>query len=665
MFNTYLKFLVGIYYGGGIEATLVVNSPNTIWSFSSQQHLPWPTLAWTALSKDKADKMPSYRGVTLSITSALDSKVYPEFPHPETSRFQNVGSSTLSDNNTKSTSSSPNQEAPGSNSFDSSNDCISVYIPSLPGTRFVVQYAIDPPHTDGTNVFLKLSMNGRHVTSWGIDPRTMPVGRAMLGLFEADKKLKSKALIPNPAETKPFYFNDQKRDLSAAENGGVIEVRVFRACGKRRRGAILDAFRGQDNYGIEFKSSGLLEKSRYKYFDWLLEDPKDDPFVTFRFHYRSWDSLEALQLIPEMCSRELLPAFSIKDSLGAPSLSEDEPILSSSEIVNSFRKSTSSKGSDGRNRSTSHGSALSTKNIENTIFGQMVAKDTASSQVRSQQTTQTDVDKPKKKYQIPTSTFSISNNERWKSQEYLPLDIRPLPELPTGNSHSRKSSASSMAFSIAPSLRSWADGDWSDSHEPVICVAAEAQVLRSPQVNKYGRQKSIFDDDDDDSTTSSASGHSDAHGDIDQSFQLSLSAPPVYEKKSTSPVKKSRAQGLALPASAIFPPPALRRDRMRRIRFKGQKRGSNSPTQGYDADHEGLNSYRGSSSLNTRGLPANLNISHVPPRLLAVNSGFSFEYPFTDETMTKSIGDVTPGTESGNSEDRIGEALFQQNRGKK
>jgi hypothetical protein len=396
-----------------------------------------------------------------------------------------------------------------------------------------------------------------------------------------------------------------------------------------------------------------------------LEDPKDDPFVTFRFHYRSWDSLEALQLIPEMCSRELLPALSMKDSLGVPNLSDDEPIPSSSEIVNSFSKSTSSKGSGGRNRSTSHGAALSTKNIENTIFGQMVAKDTASSQVRSQQTTQTDADKPKKKYQIPTSTFSISNNERWKSQEYLPLDIRPLPELPTGNSHSRKSSASSMAFSIAPSLRSWADGDWSDSHEPVICVAAEAQVLRSPQVNKYGRQKSIFDDDDD-STTSSASGHSDAHGDIDQSFQLSLSAPPAYEKKNTSPVKKPKAQGLALPVSAIFPPPALRRDRMRRIRFKGQKRGSSSPTEGYDADHEGLNSYRG-SGLNTRALAANMNISHIPPRLLAVNSGFSFEFnnPFTDETMTKSIGDVTPGTNSGNSEDRIGEAPFHQTTSKK
>lgn len=221
--------------------------------------------------KDAAVNMPSCRGITLSITSAVDSKVYPEFPHPETSQFQNSGSYTLPGNNIKATSSLPSKKRPGNNAPDSSNPFVSVYIPSLPGkhnvlrfkafeymnlttsqgTRFAVQYSIDPPHTDGTNVFLKLFMNGRHVTSWGIDPRTMPVGRAMLGLFEADKKLKSKALILNPAETKPFYFNNQKGDVSAAENGGVIEVRVFRACGKRRRGAILDAFRGQDKYGIE------------------------------------------------------------------------------------------------------------------------------------------------------------------------------------------------------------------------------------------------------------------------------------------------------------------------------------------------------------------------------------------------------------------------------
>ncbi|ELR06704.1 hypothetical protein GMDG_00321 [Pseudogymnoascus destructans 20631-21] len=572
--------------------------------------------------------MPSCRGITLSITSALDSKVYPEFPHPETSQFQNSGSSALSGNNTKATSSLPSKEKPGNDAPDSSNPYASVYIPSLPGTRFVVQYSIDPPHRDGINVFLKLFMNGRHVTSWGIDPRTMPVGRAMLGLFEADKKLKSKALIPNPAETKPFYFNDQKRDVSAAENGGVIEVRVFRACGKRRRGAILDAFRGQDKYGIEFKSSGLLEKSRYKYFDWLLEDPKDDPFVTFRFHYRSWDSLEALQLVPEMCNRELLPAFSIKNSLSTPNLSGANPTLTRSGVICRFNKATANNGPERRNRSRTPGASLPNKKIENTIFGQMVAKDTALSQVQSKQAMQPDANKPKKNIRFP--------------YRYSPPLTKKKP--PAGQSHGRNLSASSMAFSIAPSLRSWADDDRSESPGPVLCVAAEVQVLHSPQLNQYGRKKSIFGDD---STTFSASDHNDPYGDIDQSFQFSLSAPPVYPKNNMSPVqrspvKKPTARGLPLSTSAIFPPPAMRRDRMRRIRFKDQKRGCNSPTEGYEADHEGRNSYRGSGRPSTSGLPANMKLSQVPPRLLAVNSGFSFEFNNPCELEGGSEGNQKP-----------------------
>ncbi|OBT64042.1 hypothetical protein VE03_06674 [Pseudogymnoascus sp. 23342-1-I1] len=613
--------------------------------------------------------MPSCRGITLSITSAGDSKVYPEFPHPETSQLQNLGSSTPPGNNSKATSSFPTKEKPRKNVPDSSNPHVSVYIPSLPGTRFVVLYAIDPPHTDGTNVFLKLFMNGRHVASWGIDPRTMPVGRAMLGLFEANRKLKSKASIPNPAETKPFYFNNQKRDVSAAEDGGVIEVRVFRACGKRRRGAVLDAFRGQDMFGIEFKSSGLLEKSRYKYFDWLLEDPKDDPFVTFRFHYRTWESLEALQLVPEDCDRELMPAFSLKNSLTMPNLTGDKPTLTGSKSVSRFNKATVNNAPERRSRSRSPGASLPTKSIENTIFGQMVAKDTALSQVRSKQAAQPDANKPKKKYQVPTSTFSISNKGKWKSQENLQLDVRPLPEPPIGNSQMRRSSASSMAFSIAPSLRSWADDDRSGSPGPVLCVAAEVQVLHSPQLNQYGRKKSISDDG---SSTPSASDHNDAYSDIDQSFQLALSAPPVYPNKNMSPVKRSpvkkpASRGLPLSSSSIFPPPAMRRDRMRRIRFKDQKRGSNSPTGGYEADHERLNSYHGLGRPSTSGLPANMHISQVPPRLLAVNSGFSFEFnnPFEMERSSQGNDEVTLSIENGKSEPRGGEAPKNQNREKK
>ena len=217
--------------------------------------------------------MPSCRGVTLCIISGLDSKVYPEFLHPEGSQFQQLRPPTPPCYNSSRISSSPRHEKPGNGVADSSgepNPYVSVYIPSLSGkhnvvqyflkhqalttsegNRFVAQYSIDPPHTDGRNYFFKLFMNGRHILSWGVDPRTMPVGQAMLGLFEPDKKLKSKALITNPVEIKSFYFKEQKRNVSAAKNGGVIEVKVFRACGKRRRGAILNAFRGQDIYGIE------------------------------------------------------------------------------------------------------------------------------------------------------------------------------------------------------------------------------------------------------------------------------------------------------------------------------------------------------------------------------------------------------------------------------
>lgn len=417
-----------------------------------------------------------------------------------------------------------------------------------------------------------------------------------------------------------------------------------------------------------FKSSGLLEKSRYKYFDWLLEDPKDDPFVTFRFHYRSWDSLEALQLVPEMCNHELLPAFSIKNSFSTPNLSGANPTLTSSGVISRFNKATANNGPEHRNRSRSPGASLPNKKIENTIFGQMVAEDTALSRVRSNQANEPDANKPKKKYQIPISIFSTSNKEKWKSQENLQLDVRPLPEPPAGQSHCRQSSASSMAFSIAPSLRSWADGDRSESPGPVLCVAAEVQVLHSRQLNQYGRKKSIFDDDD---TTSSASDHNNAYSDIDQSFQFSLSAPPVYPKNNMSPVKRSpvkkpTARGLPLSTSAIFPPPAMRRDRMRHIRFKDQKRGSNSPTEGYEADHEGRNSYRRSGHPSSSGLPANMKLSQVPPRLLAVNSGFSFEFNNPCDIEGDGEGNEDSLTIKGRkSEERSGEAPGNQNREKK
>lgn len=46
-------------------------------------------------------------------------------------------------------------------------------------------------------------------------------------------------------------------------------------------------------------SGGLIDQPQdSKFYDYHLRDPIDKPFATFKFHYRSWENLVALQLIP-------------------------------------------------------------------------------------------------------------------------------------------------------------------------------------------------------------------------------------------------------------------------------------------------------------------------------------------------------------------------------
>ena len=51
-------------------------------------------------------------------------------------------------------------------------------------------------------------------------------------------------------EERPFFFNVEAEGASLAEDGGLIEVRVFRARGRQRRLAYSEAFKPQDQYGI-------------------------------------------------------------------------------------------------------------------------------------------------------------------------------------------------------------------------------------------------------------------------------------------------------------------------------------------------------------------------------------------------------------------------------
>lgn len=51
-------------------------------------------------------------------------------------------------------------------------------------------------------------------------------------------------------ETRYFHFMEGLDKKSAAEDGGLIEVQIFRSKGRKRRAPKLPEFREQDRYGI-------------------------------------------------------------------------------------------------------------------------------------------------------------------------------------------------------------------------------------------------------------------------------------------------------------------------------------------------------------------------------------------------------------------------------
>ena len=127
---------------------------------------------------------------------------------------------------------------------------------SIAGVRFFFKYVIEPPYPDGQLFYFKLFMNGRHICSWGVNPRTHPRGQVLRALFEAEEKLDGlqdsvNVLRHSGIESRPFLFAQETESTSAADDGGLIEIRVFRASGRKRRLHNVEKFRSQDRYGIK------------------------------------------------------------------------------------------------------------------------------------------------------------------------------------------------------------------------------------------------------------------------------------------------------------------------------------------------------------------------------------------------------------------------------
>lgn len=113
-----------------------------------------------------------------------------------------------------------------------------------------------------THLYFKMFMNGRPITSWGIsmkpskdgNPERPIKGTVVRALYEPESQSQDIDLGSGVhevgIETRYFHFMAGLDKRSAAEDGGLIEVQVFRSKGRKRRAPRLPEFRGQDRYGI-------------------------------------------------------------------------------------------------------------------------------------------------------------------------------------------------------------------------------------------------------------------------------------------------------------------------------------------------------------------------------------------------------------------------------
>lgn len=204
--------------------------------------------------------MPSLRGINVSVAVQPGPERLPEFPHPDASSVRILPvqhSPGFPGPQSRRASASPGSSS--SSRIHKTNPTVSVYIPSIPGAQFCIRYAVTRPPEPHCHVFFKVLMNGRSVTSWGIDPAVHSSGSVMRALYEPCDKWHYKeagvVLKRQGIESRCFYFTSTPAAVPVADDGGLIEVHVFRAKGRRPRAPLLSNFRGQEQYGIAYVTS--------------------------------------------------------------------------------------------------------------------------------------------------------------------------------------------------------------------------------------------------------------------------------------------------------------------------------------------------------------------------------------------------------------------------
>ncbi|KAF1935643.1 hypothetical protein EJ02DRAFT_415428 [Clathrospora elynae] len=234
--------------------------------------------------------MPHYRSIEIALHSQFDIETLPEY-HPDPK---------------------DHYVARGITSFipelvNNATSTCSVYVPALPGSTFWIGYSVSPPVPAGHYFLFKLYINGAHIMSWSTGKEEGWKGKTMFALFESPADEDGKKRIERRVLC--FVAPDRK-DKNWKEAGDVfdetqrIEIRVHRADGRKRVERQAEEYghtqHAKSGRGISLLNAGRAGPDQPKrFYKFALIDPVDQPFVTFRYYYRTWDQLRELGLLEQ------------------------------------------------------------------------------------------------------------------------------------------------------------------------------------------------------------------------------------------------------------------------------------------------------------------------------------------------------------------------------
>ncbi|KAF2971254.1 hypothetical protein GQX73_g2325 [Xylaria multiplex] len=428
--------------------------------------------------------MPYFRGIEISIHASLEAKQVAEYPHPDGSSVRLMrptappvicsgyaGVDGASQPNALST-----LEEVDPTRLKKVNPRISVYIPSLPGEQFWLRYLINQSPPPSRCIFFKMTMNGRHISSWGTNTNTRTAGIVVRALYRPEDKW-GDAYDHNDArypgiETRYFHFMPGLDKKSIAEDGGIIEVQVFRCKGRKRIALELDTYRSQERYGIAVDtlannsnlpfisspSGGLVDNPEdATYYNYYLIDAKDSPYATFCFHYRSMKYLKQLNLAPQL-GLDMSPV-----SRGSFDLQRERSgVMPSSDST-----------SPPPRRFTFDGVTLGPEVFDDDVGTTERGKvERADANLREEYFLKSPSD-------LSPSSLGGRALEMELSGE---IQQRPLPDIP--NFQARPASASSLCPSLTPSLKQYVESEDFDNEEirlstaqPMLITSESMQAL--------------------------------------------------------------------------------------------------------------------------------------------------------------------------------------------